>query len=63
MLRAFVFEPVGQSARNMRRAIVAEKLRPVCNGDLIRTRCHERLVQRGRDVRRAHGGSSLHATM
>lgn len=63
MLRAFVFGPVGQIARNMRRAIVAEKLRPVCNGDLIRTRCHERLVQRGHEIRRAYGGSNLHATM
>ena len=42
VLHALVFEPVGQIACNIRRAIVAEQPRPVRNGDVIKARCRQR---------------------
>jgi len=50
MLHTLAFEPVGQIACNIRSAVVAEKPWPVRNGDVIKARCRQRLVKRGRDV-------------
>jgi hypothetical protein len=44
MLHALAFEPLGQIVCHVARPIVAEKPRPVRNGDVIKARCRERLV-------------------
>ena len=57
VLHALGFEPLAQITRDVIRSIVAQKPGPLRNGDVIKACGCERLVERGRDVGGAHGGT------
>ncbi len=57
MLHALLVEPLGQIVRHVTRTIVAEKPWPVRDGDVVKAGCSECLVEGGRDVGSAHGGT------
>jgi hypothetical protein len=56
VLHVFALEPRGQIVSNVTRPIVAEKPRPLHDGDVVEAGGCECLVEDGRDVGGAHGG-------